>query len=93
MQRLYERIEYLEQQLSALVSDYQQQRATAQKLLQENVQLKHKLAAQVTHDTSVADVIKSMHHNQLREDTQGDLRRLIDSCLQYIDQCISFLES
>ncbi|MEO1219396.1 MAG: hypothetical protein AAFV97_02765 [Bacteroidota bacterium] len=93
MQRLYERIEYLEQQLSALVSDYQQQRATAQELHQENVKLKHKLAAQVTRNTSVAEVIKGVHYNQLGGDSQGDLRRLIDSCLQYIDQCISFLES
>ena len=93
MQRLYERIAYLEQQLSALVADYQQQRVAAQKLQQENTDLKHKLATQVTHDATAADLIKGMCHKYRGEETEGDLRHLIESCLQYIDQCIAFLES
>ena len=93
MQRLYERIAYLEHKLSALVSDYQQHRVIVQKLQQENVQLKHKLAAQATHDAAVADVIKGMCRKHSGEATESDLKHSIESCLQYIDQCIAFLES
>ena len=79
MQRLYERIEYLEQKLSAFVTDYQQQCAMAQKLQQENDRLKQKLARNAPIQTG-----KPLGHHEEHSS--------IPNYLQYVDQCIAFLE-
>ena len=93
MERLHERIQYLEQKLIQLLTDYEHQRTTTQKLQQENEHLrrmtaiKDKAVRHSSEQVSIDAIIK-----QLGEKQGANMEKMISSYIKDIDQCIAFFE-
>ena len=93
MARLQERIQCLEQKLSQLLANYEQQRAITQKLQQENEHLRQMIAIK---DTAVYHAAEKRGMDaiikQLAGEPGADVGKAISNYIKDIDQCIAFFE-
>ena len=93
MQRLHERIQYLEQKLIQLLADYQQQRTATQKLQQENehlrqvIAIKDKAVRHLSEQVGMDAIIKQLGGQQ-----GASMGKMISSYIKDIDRCIAFFE-